>query len=68
MKISLVTAVKDDFHEGVGPSTVTRAFLSIDGNLFELGNFYEGPYMNNDASRRLGILLEFGAKCDGLFI
>lgn len=68
MQISLVTSVKDDFHENIGPSTTTSAFLSIDGTLYDLGRFYEGPYMNDDTSKRLKVLLDFGERCNGLFI
>lgn len=68
MEISIVTSVKDDFHEGVGPSTVTNVLLSIDGKLFDLGRFYEGPYMNDETSDRLKTLLEFRGRCNGLFI
>ncbi len=67
MEIKIVKSVKDDFHENVGPSEVTHAFLSIDGMLFELGRFYEGPYQNDETSRRLAKVLEFERKCVELF-
>jgi len=67
MKVSIVKSVKDDFHEMSGPSQVTHAFLSIDGILFELGRFYEGPHMSEDTGRRLAKVREFEkicAECD----
>ena len=67
MKIAIVKSVKDDFEEMSGPSQTTHAFLSIDGMLFELGRFYEGPHMNEDTGRRLAKILEFEKKCAELF-
>ena len=67
MEVKIVKAVKDDFHETIGPSETTHAFLSIDGMLFELGRFYEGPHMNADTSKRLAKVLEFERKCKDLF-
>ena len=59
MEIKIVKSVKDDFCESSGPSQTTHAFLSIDGMLFELGKFYEGPYMNDGTIKRLDKVLEF---------
>ena len=67
MQIEIVKSVKDDFTERVGPSTVTHVFLSLDGALFELGRFYQGPYMSESADRRLGKILEFEDECKRLF-
>ena len=67
MKVELVVSVKDNFCENIGPSTITQAFLSIDGKLFDLGRFYEGPHMNKETSERLALLLEFGKQCKDLF-
>ena len=67
MKVKIVKAVKDDFNEISGPSQTTHAFLSIDGMLFELGRFYEGPYMNEDTGKRLAKVLEFEQKCKDAF-
>ena len=58
MNVKIVKSVKDDFSESSGPSTVTHAFLSLDGFLFELGRFYEGPHMNDGTSERLNKILE----------
>ena len=59
MKIKIVKSVKDDFDVYSGPTTTTHAFLSIDGVLFELGHFYEGPHMSAGAAKRLTKVLEF---------
>lgn len=67
MKVTIVKSVKDDFHEMSGPSQTTHAFLSIDGMLFELGRFYEGPHMNKYTAARLEKVLEFEEKCSELF-
>jgi hypothetical protein len=67
MKIKVVKSIKDDFHEMAGPSQTTHAFLSIDGMLFELGKFYEGPHMNEDTGKRLAKILEFESKCSEIF-
>ena len=67
MEVKIVKSVKDDFHEMSGPSKVTHAFLSIDGMLFELGRFYEGPHMNEDTGRRIAKVLEFEKKCKDVF-
>lgn len=67
MKVKIVKSVKDDFHEHIGPSETTHAFLSLDGMLFELGRFYEGPHMNDNTSKRLAKVLEFERKCKELF-
>ncbi len=67
MEVKIVKSVKDDFDEMSGPSTTTHAFLSIDGMLFELGRFYEGPYMIEGSSDRLSKVLEFEQKCKDVF-
>ena len=67
MEVKIVKSVKDDFYEMIGPSTTTHAFLSIDGMLFELGRFYEGPYMIEGSSDRLSKVLEFEQKCKDVF-
>jgi hypothetical protein len=67
MEVKIVKSVKDDFHEMSGPSMTTHAFLSIDGMLFELGRFYEGPHMNEDTGKRLAKVLEFEQKCKDVF-
>ena len=59
MEVKIVKSIKDDFSESSGPSTITHAFLSIDGMLFELGRYYEGPCMNEDTSIRLSKVIEF---------
>lgn len=63
MKVKIVTAIKDDFAETVGPSQTTHAFLSLDGMLFEIGRFYEGPHMNEETGKRLAKVLEFERIC-----
>ncbi len=67
MEVKLTVSIKDDFAEGVGPSKVYHCFLSLDGMLFEIGRFYEGPHMNAGTSERLERVLEFGKLCDVLF-
>ena len=67
MQVKLVKSIKDDFGEHVGPSTVTHVFLSLDGMLFELGRFYQGPYMSESSDERLGKILEFEKLCAELF-
>jgi len=67
MNVKIIKSVKDDFHEGIGPSEVTHAFLSLDGMLFELGRFYEGPYQKENTSKRLSKLLEFENICKAYF-
>lgn len=67
MEVKIVKSVKDDFHEMIGPSQTTHAFLSIDGMLFELGRFYEGPHMNEDTGKRLAKVLEFEQACKDIF-
>lgn len=67
MEVKIVKSVKDDFHDLIGPSQTTHAFLSIDGMLFELGRFYEGPHMNEDTGKRLAKVLEFEQKCKDAF-
>jgi len=67
MKVKIVKAVKDDFNEGSGPSQVTHAFLSLDGMLFELGRFYEGPHMNKGTGQRLAKIMEFDQECKKVF-
>ena len=56
--ISIVTSVEDDFDKFTGPTQNTLAFLSIDGKLFPLGNFYEGPGMSESTANRFGKVLE----------
>ena len=65
MNTELITSITDDFNEQSGPITVTHAFLSIDGMLFEIGRFYEGPHMNKDTGKRLKKVLEFGEFLKG---
>ena len=67
LDIKIVKAVKDDFSDNIGPSTTTTVFLSIDGNLFDLGRFYQGPYMSESADARLGKILKFEEICHRLF-
>lgn len=67
MEIKIVKSVKDDFSEMCGPSQTTHAFLSIDGVLFELGRFYEGPHMNEETGNRLAKILAFEEKCNEYF-
>lgn len=67
MEVKIVKSVKDDFNEMSGPSQVTHAFISIDGMMFELGRFYEGPHMNEDTGRRLAKVLEFEQECKKAF-
>ena len=67
MKVEVVTAIKDDFAEGVGPSKVYHCFLSLDGMLFEIGRFYEGPGMSDGTSKRLEQVLKFGKLCKDIF-
>lgn len=67
MEVKIIKSVKDDFHEMSGPSQVTHAFLSIDGILFELGRFYEGPHGNDGTGKRLEKVLEFEQKCKDAF-
>ena len=49
------------------PSQTTHAFLSIDGMLFELGRFYEGPHMNEATGKRLAKVLDFEQACKAIF-
>jgi hypothetical protein len=67
VEIKVVKSVKDDFNEMSGPSTTTQVFLSLDGMLFELGRFYEGPHMSEGTSKRLAKVLEFQEKCKDAF-
>lgn len=66
MRVSIVKAVKDDFVDGV-PCKTTHAFLSLDGMLFELGKFYEGPRANEDTAKRIAKVLEFERSCAGVY-
>lgn len=68
MKVEIVVSVRDDFCENIGPSTITHVFISINGKLFDLGRFYEGPHMNRETSERLALLLDFGKRCEDLFV
>ena len=67
MKVAVLRSVRDDFNEMSGPSTVTQVSLSLDGMLFDLGRFYEGPHMDESTGDRLSKILEFEKKCDELF-
>ncbi|MCP4101724.1 MAG: hypothetical protein GY750_09910 [Lentisphaerae bacterium] len=67
LEIKFIKAVKDDFTDHIGPSKTTSIFLSIDGTLFDLGKFYEGPYMSEGTDKRLGKLLAFEEICSRLF-
>jgi len=64
MKVKIVKSVKEDFCESSGPNTATRIFLSLDGMLFELGRFYEGPHMMEGTVMRLAKLRQFEQKCE----
>jgi hypothetical protein len=60
MKAQIVKSVEDDFDRASGPWTVTNVMLELDGKLFNIGVFYEGPGMDIEAKERLTKVLEFG--------
>jgi hypothetical protein len=59
MKSEILMSFKEDFHDGCGPSQTTTVSLSLDGMLFEVGRFYEGPGMAEYTGERLKKLREF---------
>ena len=67
MKVKMVKAIRDDFDDNIGPSTVTHVFLSLDGMLFELGRFYKGPNMSEGTDKHLDKILEFENLCKEVF-
>ena len=59
MKAEVLMSFKEDFHDCCGPSQTTTVSLSLDGMLFEVGRFYEGPGMEEHTGERLKKLREF---------
>lgn len=66
MEVKLVTSIKDDFSDAIGPSQTKICFLSIDGKLFHIGTFYEGPHMDNSSIERLNLIIEFGKRIENI--